>query len=119
MVYFCMSFEVKFLPPAAGFLDSMASRLRAKAVRSIGLLGEFGPFLREPHSKKVSGWAGLFELRVVLGRDACRLFYFWHEQHAYVVTSGYMKKGMKLDRKQLERASLLMKQYLGSTGGNP
>ena len=114
-----MGFKVKILPPAAEFLDGLPARLKAKAVRSIVLLREFGPNLREPHSKKVTDWPGLFELRVILGKDACRMFYFWHGLQYYVVTSGYMKKGMKLERKELERASTLMKGYIRSTGGNP
>jgi hypothetical protein len=35
----------------------------------------------------------------------------------YVVTSGYKKKTMKLERKELERASVIMKKYLEGTGG--
>jgi len=117
MIYSNMAYKVKILQPAAEFLDGLPARLRAKAGRAIVLLREFGPFLREPHSKKVSDWPGLFELRVILGRDAARFFYFWHEQQFYVVTSGYLKKGMKLERKELDRASALMKRYLESSGG--
>jgi phage-related protein len=117
MIYSCMGYKVKLLPPAVQFLDGLQDRLRAKAARSIRLLQEFGPSLREPHSKKVSDWPGLFELRVMLGHDACRFFYFWHKEHLYVVTSGYIKKGMKLDRKELERAALLMRQHTEGTGG--
>ena len=114
-----MAYKVKLLAPAAEFLDRLPERLRAKAGRTIGLLGEFGPSLREPHSKRVPDWPGLFELRVMLGHDACRFFYFWHEQQLYVVTSGYLKKAMKLDRKELQRASTLMKQYKQGIGGSP
>jgi phage-related protein len=111
-----MPYEVKMLPPAADFLDALADRLRAKAVRSIALLREFGPLLREPYAKKVTDWKGLFELRVTLGGDTCRFFYFWHGSRMVVVTSGYMKKGMKLERRELERATSLMNRYLVSGG---
>ena len=117
MIYSSMGYKVKLLPPAVQFLDGLQDRLRAKVARSIRLLQEFGPSLREPHSKKVSDWPGLFELRVMLGHDTCRFFYFWHKEQLYVVTSGYMKKGMKLDRRELERAALLMRQHAGETGG--
>jgi hypothetical protein len=53
----------------------------------------------------------------MLGHDACRFFYFWHQEHLYVVTSGYIKKGMKLDRRELERAALLMRQHVEGTRG--
>jgi len=111
-----MPYKVKLLPPATRFLDALPDRLRAKAARSIVLLREFGPFLREPHAKKVTDWRGLFELRVSFGGDTCRFFYFWHGAQVVVITSGYLKKGMKLERRELERAALLMKGYLESEG---
>ena len=74
MVYLGMAYEVKLLPPAAEFLDALSDRLRAKAVRSIVLLRELGPLIREPYAKKVTGWKGLFELRVALGGNTCRFF---------------------------------------------
>jgi phage-related protein len=116
MVYSAMAYEVKLLPPAAEFLDTLSDRLRAKAVRSIVLLREYGPLLREPHSKKVTDWKGLFELRVALGGDTCRFFYFWHGSRMVVVTSGYMKKDMKLERRELERATSIMIEYQASGG---
>jgi hypothetical protein len=115
MVYLGMAYEVKLLPPAAEFLDALSDRLRAKAVRSIVLLRELGPLIREPYAKKVTGWKGLFELRVALGGNTCRFFYFWHGSRMVIVTSGYMKKDMKLEHKELERATAIMNEY--QTGG--
>jgi len=113
-----MAFKVRILPLAAEFLDALPDRLRAKAVREITLLREFGPFLREPHAKKVTGWKGLFELRVALGTDTCRFFYFWDGEQIAVVASGYVKKGMKLERRELERAARLMKEYQENEGAD-
>jgi len=53
---------------------------------------------------------------VALGSDACRFFYFWHGENVVVLTSGYIKKGMKLERKELERAARLMRAYRESKG---
>jgi phage-related protein len=80
------------------------------------MLREFGPFLREPHVKKVTDWQGLFELRVAFGTDACRLFYFWYGEQNAVIASGYVKRGMKLERRELERAARLMKEYRENEG---
>jgi phage-related protein len=113
---FSMAYKVRILPPAAEFHDALPDRLRAKAVRAIVLLREFGPFLREPHAKKVTDWQGLLELRVALGTDACRLFYFWYGEQIAVVASGYLKKGMKLQRRELERAARLMNEYREGEG---
>ena len=111
-----MAYEVKLLPPAAEFLDSLSDRLRAKAVRSIALLRERGPLMREPYAKKVTDWKGLFELRVALGGDTCRFFYFWNGLRMVVVASGYMKKDMKLERRELEKATAIMNEYQASGG---
>ncbi len=111
-----MPYKVRLMDPAVDFLDEMPDKLRAKVLRSIGLLKEFGPMLREPHAKRVPDWPGLFELRVDLGRLACRMFYFWHRLSFYVMTSGYMKKSMKLDRRELNRAASLMKRFLDDEG---
>ena len=64
----------------------------------------------------MTDWKGLFELRVDLGGDTCRFFYFWRGSWMVVVTSGYMKKGMKLERRELERATSLMNGYQASGG---
>jgi len=111
-----MPFEVRILQPAVDFVDGLPLKLRVKVYRTISLLKQFSPFLREPHAKKISGWRGLMKLRVSLGTDTCRLFYFWHKLSFYVVTSGYPKKDIKLECRELERASLLMNRYLEESG---
>ena len=117
MVYFNMPYKVKLLQPVVEFMEEIPSKLRAKVLRTVGLLEVFDPNLREPHAKKVSGWPGIFELRVTLRNEACRLFYFSHRSSFYVVTSGYLKKSMKLSRKKLDRASTLMKRFREEYGG--
>lgn len=61
-------FEIEFyqLPngtkPAEEFLDSLDTKMRAKALHSLSILEEFGNQLREPYSKQLED--GLFELRI-------------------------------------------------------
>ena len=63
-------FEIEFyqLPngtkPAEEFLDSLDTKMRAKALHSLSILEEFGNQLREPYSKQLED--GLFELRIKL-----------------------------------------------------
>ena len=112
-----MPYQVRVMAPTAGFLNSLPLKFRTKAYRSIGLLREFGPFLREPHAKRVTGQSGLMELRVGLGSDICRMFYFHHRHGVYVITSGYQKKAMKLDRREIRRAAESMREYLEGDHG--
>ena len=73
-------FEIEFyqLPngtkPAVEFLDSLDTKMRAKALHSLSILEEFGNQLREPYSKQLED--GLFELRIKFASDISRLFLF-------------------------------------------
>ena len=107
-----MEYTVKILPPALEFLDSLQPKLEAKAYRAILLLKTFGYQLGEPHAKTLVGADGLKELRVKVGTDICRIFYFHHKGAVYVATSGYIKKDIKTDRGEIERAMKLRRQFV-------
>lgn len=53
--------------PIDPYLDELSPKMRAKVLRTISLLEEFGKQLRLPHSKHLDD--GIFELRVKLGSD--------------------------------------------------
>ena len=106
-----MEYEVQILESAASFLKSLDIKLRAKAFRTLRLLEEFGPFLAEPHSKKIKGYKSLYELRVKQGSNICRFFYFHQKGKVYIVTSGYIKKDRKTSKSELISAENLMKQF--------
>jgi len=107
-----MKYSVIILEPAKDFLVNLEVKLRAKAFRTIELLQEFGPVLKEPHTKKVAGTKNLYELRIKFSSNICRLFYFHHENQIYVITSGYVKKDHKLSKNEIEKALKIMKLYL-------
>ncbi|HPF07688.1 MAG TPA: type II toxin-antitoxin system RelE/ParE family toxin [Spirochaetota bacterium] len=107
-----MNYKIEILQPAYEFISSLDIKFKAKTFRTIGLLKEFGPFLKEPHSKSIKGEKGLFELRVQLGNNILRLFYFHHKSLLYVITSGFIKKDDKTDKNQITKAMEIMKIYL-------
>lgn len=107
-----MNYKIEILEPAYDFISSLEIKFRAKTYRTIELLKEFGPFLKEPHSKSIKGYKGLFELRVQLGNNILRLFYFHYKSSLYIITSGYIKKADKTDNKQITKALDLMKSYM-------
>ncbi len=108
-----MKFKIQLLEPAEEFLLKLENKLKAKAFRTIELLGEFGPELREPFSKKIQGYEGLFELRIKQGSNICRFFYFFEKDRVVILTSGYIKKEQKTSKDQLTKAFKLMKTYRG------
>lgn len=110
-----MRFQVILLDEAASFVASLSAKMRAKTLRTIELLEEFGSGLPMPHSRKLSGQE-LWELRVRFARDICRLFYFHHQGPVYVVTSGYVKKSDRTSRNEIDRALRLKAQFLKEEG---
>lgn len=49
--------------PVQEFIESLAERPRSRVHNALELLAEFGPILRIPHTKKITG-TPLFELRI-------------------------------------------------------
>ena len=76
--------------PVEKFLLSLDIKMRAKVLRAINLLADFGNKLREPDSKLLED--GIFELRVKLGSDIVRVLYFFCEGRIVVLTNGFVKK---------------------------
>ncbi len=109
--YIIVMYEIKILDPAIEFIDSVPLKMQVKIFRTIDLLEKFGPYLTEPHSKKLSGY-DLYELRVKLASDIVRLFYFNDAGKFYVITSGFSKKKNKTSKKKLNRATRIMRQYM-------
>ncbi len=110
-----MEYEVNLLKPADDFLLSLEIKIRSKAVRTIKLLQEFGPYLSEPHSKSIKGIKSLSELRVKQGSNICRFFYFHSKGKIYIVTSGFIKKDKKTSKNELKLAEKLMKNFVEET----
>ena len=110
-----MEFEVQLLPNVVDFILSLSDKMQAKIQRSIELLKTFGYKLPEPHSKKIVNFANLNELRVKLGTDIGRLFYFYYKNQIYVITSGYIKKDNKLKKSEIDKAIKLMKYFKETT----
>lgn len=103
--------------PVLEFQESLPPKHRAKSVRDVRLLGEFGPNLREPHVKAVRGerYRNLWELRTKFAGDISRIFYFMHVGGKFVLLHGYVKKDDRLDTRELEIARKYMNDYTRRT----
>jgi phage-related protein len=110
------NFEVRVLPPAYDFINSLPQKMRAKVYRGIDLLKLFGYRLGEPHAKTLKNTGGLKELRVKLATDICRVFYFHHRDRLYIATSGYIKKTDKTDEQEIQRAIRIRNEFLKEGG---
>ena len=92
--------------PVVEFLLGLPPKLRAKAYSEIELLQEHGIYLKEPYVKSIKGdqYKGLFELRIKLGSDASRIFYFTYHKDTFVLLNGFLKKTNKTPKLELEKA---------------
>jgi phage-related protein len=107
-----MKYRIIILEQAKEFLNSLEPKMLAKAYRTIGLLGEFGPRLTLPHSRKMTGTDDLRELRIQVATNICRLFYFHQGNKVYVLLSGFVKKRQKTDAEEIARALRTKQEYL-------
>lgn len=96
--------------PVAEFLNSLPPKERAKVLRTIQLLGEFGPMLRMPHRRPIE--KDLYELRTILGNNIFRVFHFHYEDGEFILLNGFRKKTEKTPPGEIERAKRYRDDYL-------
>lgn len=103
--------------PVYEFLKTLAPKEKAKVIREIDLLEEFGPALIYPHTRRMEGDKnqGLHELRPQLGTNAFRIFYFAAPAEGgggkYVLVHGFRKKTQKTPEKEAATARRRMNAY--------
>ena len=96
--------------PAEEFISSLDTKMRAKVVRTIVLLGDNGPDLREPYSKSIGD--GIFEVRAKVGSNISRVLYFFYVGHKIILTNGFIKKTDKTPANEITRAKRYRADYL-------
>lgn len=96
--------------PISEFLISLEPKMRAKALKMILLLEEYGNELTEPYSKHLSD--GLFELRINQGNNISRILYFFIVNQKIILTNGFIKKTQKTPPAEIKLAKKYKKDYL-------
>ena len=101
---------VEGVKPAGQFINSIEDvKLRAKMIRTVKLLEEFGYELGMPDSRYLGD--GIFELRCIQGNDIARCLYFFTVGDKAVVTNGFVKKTQKTPGEILEKAKEYRSDY--------
>ena len=103
--------------PAKDFILSLDKKMRAKMLRTISLLADNGPDLREPCSKPLGD--GIFELRAKVGSDISRVLYFFIVGRRVILINGFIKKTQKTPPAERERAKRYRADYLGREENRP
>lgn len=100
--------KIDFFPPGSddspitNFLDSLPLPSLNKVRHVMRLFQEFGPQLRQPYSKKLTGYSKLFELRTT-GSPAIRLLYTLINGR-FVILHGFVKKTNQTPAKEIKTA---------------
>lgn len=96
--------------PAKEFILSLDLKMRAKVLRTVALLRDAGPSLREPYSKPLDD--GIFEIRTKFGSDITRVLYFFMIGQKIILTNGFIKKTQKTPASEIALAKQYRADYL-------
>ena len=92
------------------FFLKLAQKVRDKIVWTLVLIEEIEQ-VPETNLKHVEGTAGLYEIRVQIGKEAFRIFCFFDKGSLVVLTTGYQKKSQKAPKKEIAKALRVMEEY--------
>jgi len=95
--------------PVQEFIDNLQEKTKTRVHNTFELLAEFGPFLRMPHAKKITG-TPLWELRI-LGEASVRFFYLAKVAQSFLILHGFTKRTQKTPKKEIEVALSRLRDY--------
>lgn len=103
--------------PVAEFIDGLSPQAKAKFIRSLELLEQYGLLLREPWVKNIPDIAKLRELRFISFGEIYRIFFFPVTGRKLILLHGFKKKSQSTPRRELQIAEARMKDYMQRYGG--
>ena len=65
----------------------------------------------EKYFKHLEGSKGLYEIRVEVGSNICRIFSFFDKGNLVVLGNAFQKKTQKTPKKEIEKAHKIMEEY--------
>lgn len=118
-----MGWEIEFYrdkngkEPLTEFLNDLPAKTRAKVVKLIDILAEYGVLLKEPYTRQIKG--KIRELRVKDNLGHLRVLYFTFTGRRFVLLHGFLKKTDKTPEREIELAEKRMKDFMERYGGKP
>lgn len=97
--------------PVREFLDSLPAKAAQKVTWVLTLLENLN-VVPAAYFKKLVNSEEIWECRVQFGSNAYRLFCFFDEKSAVVLTHGISKKSQKTPRQEIEYAEVCRRDYL-------
>ena len=101
--------------PVEEFLNGLNKKDKAKMLRCILLLEEFGIRLNHPHMSYLGD--GLLELRSKQSSNINRVIYFHYENGKFILLHGFTKKTQRTPRQEIEKAKNYREDYKNRNKG--
>lgn len=101
--------------PVKEFIDAQLPKVKAKILRNLLLLSEFGPDIGYPLISNLE--RNLWELRTVYQGNQYRILFAMVSGKILLLTHGFQKKTQKISKRDLDLAKRRLKQFL-EKGGN-
>jgi phage-related protein len=97
--------------PVADFLDSLPGKDAQKIAWVLKLLEELDriPII---YFKKLEGTDGLWECRIQFGSNYYRILCFFINNSTIVLTNGFIKKGKKTPKIEIEKGDVYRRDFL-------
>jgi phage-related protein len=96
--------------PVEEYILSLDYKMKAKVLRTISLLEEYGARLGAPYSKYLRD--GIFELRIKQSSNSTRVLYFFFEDRRIILTNGFTKKTLRTPRSEFKLAKDRREHFL-------
>ena len=98
--------------PVAEFMDGLPAALRAKLVRDIDLLEQFGLDLGGPYIKKIQGISeDIWELRTRRSSDLIRTLFSVIGERRILLLHSFVKKTQRIPRREIRTAEQRLKLF--------
>jgi len=113
-----MAREIRFYRTASGrcpvaeFLDSLSGKQAQKVAWVLTLIEDLD-VVPVRYFKKLAGSEGLWEVRIVVGRDTFRLLAFFDGPQVVVLAHGFAKKAQKVLKRLMDLAERRRAEYFG------
>lgn len=101
--------------PFTAFLNGLPIKTRARVVKLIDLLAEYGVLLKEPYTRQIKN--KIRELRVKDNLGHIRVLYFTFTGRRFILLHGFLKKTDKTPEREIELAEKRMKDFIERYGG--
>lgn len=95
--------------PVKDYLEGLPPKTKAKILRNLLLLSEFGPNLGFPYVSNVGG--NMWELRTLYQGNQYRALFSMLSQRTILILHVFQKKTNKLPKRELEIAIKRLKRY--------